>query len=788
MLLGLPPGFFVVPMSSSSANGFDWDLLRLSSSDSTASATASATSAPREASGESGGVSSKRFPLLTIDSVSNARICAGYVGKGGLKRFCTQVVSSSGGSCSIGGRHITSKFTLSEDTFYIRATNQAAFCYPSYPQALIVDVDERERIRSAYRTQPEWKVYFGDLEAKLSEMISKDPNELFKPPVAVKLDFDPTLSLKTPAKRVIDGYVERIWETDLTPHIDVPKLPTTDTSTEKEFWERASDEWNQPAELIETLKSIHEGFASLSESWPTPFRDIERHFSLVGADLEKVQVAIENLRTDIGKPIPIFEVDSPDIWCAIDHLATTLSDIQGSISSAVDVSSIHKAIKDLQDRQIVLGQAVQELKNQGVTYDQRFNTIGPIIQKLVSQPGSSVSFHSSSADDVNRRLNKLEEVNSDVVLRQVLDRISNLELSRPIGASMISSSSDTDLGIFKDAIAKLNVKLETLERRVVGDGLAIGIYVFQSFEDLRVWMKTHVPNNRYGLFVDVIGLFELFCTDHVDAATAIGTFHSSQRTGFATMYESSLAASMQNVLPTLLGKGSTDGMDTSRFLPGLRDPDKWSHNGVTGLRFKIERELPNVDAQLSAEINTALGDSIEASGLARECLFRSKRFIADLCQFITTDFEFWCGRGYVRIDAWSLVCQSLRRIFEDIHSERVYGRHVKSGDDSQTAAKYVWAVLKAQEKMQDYSKRNFYEHPSVSAVVARHLASNHMKPNDDGKALSLQVKRCESSLNDVLRKFDALESRVSNKLQQGGGGGGNGKKQKGGKGNKDEDN
>ena len=438
----------------------------------------------------------------------------------------------------------------------------------------------------------------------------------------------------------------------------------------------------------------------------------------------------------------------------------------------------------------MLGRSIQELKSVTTEYEQRFNTIGPIIKKLMTSSGSLSSGGDSIASvDLDRRLARLEQRSSDTTLQQLIDRVSTLELSRASGApSWMGNENSGDVGMCKDAIAKLNTKLESLERRVVGDGLAIGMYVFQSFEDIRVWMKTHVPNNRYGLFVDVIGLFELFCTEHVDAATTIGTFHSSQRTGFATMYESSLAASMQNVLPTLLGKGNIDGMDTSRFLPGLRDPDKWSHNGVTGLRFQIERELPNVDSQLSAEINTAFVDSIEASGLARECLFRAKRFIADLCHFITTDFEFWCGRGYARIDAWSLVCQSLRRIFEDIHSERVFGRQVKSGDESLTAPKYVWAVLKAQQVMTDYSKRNFYEHPSVSAVVARHLASNHMKPNDDHKNLSTQIKRCEVSVSDLARKFDALDSRVNNKLQHGNGSPGNGnpKKGKGGKVKEDE--
>jgi hypothetical protein len=31
--------------------------------------------------------------------------------------------------------------------------------------------------------------------------------------------------------------------------------------------------------------------------------------------------------------------------------------------------------------------------------------------------------------------------------------------------------------------------------------------------------------------------------------------------------------------------------------------------------------------------------------------------------------------------------------------------------------------------MEEYSRRNFFEHPSISAVIAHHLASNHTKPD-----------------------------------------------------------
>jgi len=192
-----------------------------------------------------------------------------------------------------------------------------------------------------------------------------------------------------------------------------------------------------------------------------------------------------------------------------------------------------------------------------------------------------------------------------------------------------------------------------------------------------------------------------------------------------------------------------------------------------------------VDTQLNAEILTAFVDSPDAAGLARECLFRSKRFIMDLSAFITQDFEFWRSRGYALLDAWALVCNSLRRIFEDIHAVRVYGRNVKTDDDQLTASKLVWATLQAHAVMNDYVKRSIYEHPSVSAVVARHLASNHKKPGDDDA--SARILKLEKALADTKAKFDGLESRVMNKLNGvGKGDGGAAKKnKKGAKGDDD---
>jgi predicted SAM-dependent methyltransferase len=42
--------------------------------------------------------------------------------------------------------------------------------------------------------------------------------------------------------------------------------------------------------------------------------------------------------------------------------------------------------------------------------------------------------------------------------------------------------------------------------------------------------------------------------------------------------------------------------------------------------------------------------------------------------------------------------------------------------------------------MDEYSRRNFFEHPSISAVIARHLASHHTRP--------------DSAIEDRVRRLD----------------------------------
>ena len=76
-------------------------------------------------------------------------------------------------------------------------------------------------------------------------------------------------------------------------------------------------------------------------------------------------------------------------------------------------------------------------------------------------------------------------------------------------------------------------------------GVGVGVYIFHSFEDLRVWVKLHLPRYQNGFFLDIVSLLDLFPTSQVDHAEHMGTMHGSQKTGHASTYESPMATPMQ---------------------------------------------------------------------------------------------------------------------------------------------------------------------------------------------------------------------------------------------------
>ena len=100
---------------------------------------------------------------------------------------------------------------------------------------------------------------------------------------------------------------------------------------------------------------------------------------------------------------------------------------------------------------------------------------------------------------------------------------------------------------------------------------------------------------------------------------------------------------------------------------------------------------------------------------------------------------------------------SVRRVFEEMHSERVVARDGYDQSDQEfSTAKFLWATFKAHSVMAKYLKHQFYEHPAIAAVLARHLADNYVKPDNTHE---VRIKELEKSLAEMRKTVDKQISK-----------------------------
>jgi hypothetical protein len=231
----------------------------------------------------------------------------------------------------------------------------------------------------------------------------------------------------------------------------------------------------------------------------------------------------------------------------------------------------------------------------------------------------------------------------------------------------------------------------------------------------------------------------------------------------------------------VFGKSNAAGMDDSEFFPALQDPDKWD-NGITGLCHQICRGMSDLEYLLESTIDSVLHDYLEPRQIAKDCLYKAKCFVTDLCNFVYQDYQKWLHHGYSKKDSWRMTTICVRRLFEEIHLQCAIAQDIINVNDKDfSCAKFLRATWKAHATMSLYVWHQFYEHPSNAVVLAQHLADYHVKPDD---AQSTKVASLEKAMQNIKGHLDQLQASIKKcekAIQKGGGvqeNGGNGKHNK----------
>lgn len=349
-------------------------------------------------------------------------------------------------------------------------------------------------------------------------------------------------------------------------------------------------------------------------------------------DLTKVRSKASDLAMQVGDSVAISSILSGStLWMAISSMVTTLADHTACCDNLSDLAqNLQRSLADMCEEQEIYQMQVetrfQPIEKCLQVFESQFNKILPILKWVWSS--ASTSTGSTPSQEIATLKSQVQYLTSTVESLQAILWDSGIPT---FGAS--PSHLDAVVKDMQNQLKPYNITLS--------GGGHIGTKIFQSFDVVEAWVKAELPTQWYRLFVDAVSLLDFFtCIGHVDADKTFAAFHNQQKTGFTSMYEARVAASVQNVPPMVFGKTSSSGINVSKYIPAITDPDKWE-KGVTGIKHQIARGMSGIEYQLETAIDSVLQANPEARQLAKDCLYKAKRFVINLCNFISTDYQKW---------------------------------------------------------------------------------------------------------------------------------------------------
>jgi len=463
------------------------------------------------------------------------------------------------------------------------------------------------------------------------------------------------------------------------------------------------------------LRKFTKRFSSLKSKWRSAFSDVEANYLVMVKDLMDLQQLTNTIASTVGTPDSSPGAECHPLWDQFKVLRATTMDRFQIITQTVDKStaSLNTMVQDqtlLQSSMAVVEEAVnnttaslqQQIHQVETTlqsFDSRFFRLLPVLKHLQASKSPSPPTDPTilnQIQDLQLQVRKLQDALwSQTLLPNLLQPPFLMLMPRELISRHNSS-------FYRSGLLGMAFKLEPM-----------------SFSLSKTFRPGSYLTSPFDVTVYSVSLLDFFNSiGHVEAEKTFSSFYNQYKTGFASMYEARVTASVQNLFPMVFGKSDASGLDASDSLPAVTNPEKWD-NGATGLQYQISHGMGDVEYQLESTIDSILADYPDARQIARECLYKSKRFIMELYSFISQDYQKWKHWCHSNKEAWKMTTVCVRRIFEEIHSEHVIAKDVYDQSNKDfTTAHSLWATWKAHNVMAKYLKHQFYEHPSISAVLA----------------------------------------------------------------------
>ena len=524
----------------------------------------------------------------------------------------------------------------------------------------------------------------------------------------------------------------------------------------------------------------------------------------VSTDLTGLTAAVAGLKSSLGTNE---KGEHPDVWSVIDGLDELVSDKLKSFNNTglVKISDLEEKIGHIEELTDTFGRRWVSLSQNWLPLvGQHATTIKQLEDRCNELSATSTTAHSSNPSDVDQFLNMTNPSRSTTQNDRSADHVATLsaltskvlKLSDAMEVLQRNRTSQDDapspittrMDVLDSDLQQLNSSLENLQNRMDdndakhsnspiehfndkpnGLGVAYKGFYFKDEDSVKQWLKANLTQPTHGLFVDLVSFSEFFGGDrYVERNTTLNDLYMTNKIGYATMSDSIVAASFQNVLPGAYGRNPTstnsNGNSSSDLqaqpeLPGLKSFKKWDNqDGSTGRKYWIKKEARSTQTQLDGMIRQQLDG--DAQYLARDLLLDSMVMSEEMFNFISTSYEDTMHSGRFDTDqAWALTSKFVKRIFAEIGDVRVIARDgVYVNDPWTTAAKFLFATLKAHTVMQDFMRLNIKDHPSISSEMVKFIC--YSQPAHDTADVLARLSAAESLMRTNQGAIAKLDSRL----------------------------
>jgi len=533
--------------------------------------------------------------------------CLGSITGG---KFCLKMCDGEQ-ACNV-PTHAPRKAKLQVDHYYIRENDTKAYCDPKLNMTLLTE-SQASQLRDLQLTKEQLIEFFKSVESGDSSNWFPDVIESSSTHETGKAS--PWVELMSPKaaeqKTGIFGFFSALsYEDDNA------------SDSESSVTSGMTPHRQTMSEMMTTLKDFKHRFKRIKAKWSSAFQDIEVGHLMVTTDIERLGTLVQ---AQLGRNTSVEGTSHTNVWEALAHAASSMQ--QGMESVHQSVRTLANKLDDVITNHVIwqtdIESQVASVKDTTNRHESRFSKIFPFLMNLrssscVAQPTMDLSTLQVQISNLAATISTLQDSQWN----------SNLNPSTLMRSHDVSS--------IEESLRDVQAQITLLQVRIVGNGVQVEGFVFR----------------RYGLFVDGVSLLDFFSfVSHVDTEKAVSAYYNQQKSGFTSMYEARVAASTQNLFPMVFGRSNSGGLDDSEFLPALQDPDKWD-NGLTGLKYQISQGMSDIEFQLESSIDTILKDYPESRQIAKDCLYKSKRFVTDLCNFISQDYQKWQHRGHGKKDSW----------------------------------------------------------------------------------------------------------------------------------------